>query len=119
MRFILRILANSLAIYLAAYFIPGVTAQTQATWKFFILSGFILALINTIIKPVLKLIALPLIILTFGLFSFVINVGTIWLLTKFIPQLIISGLMAFVLTAALITVANSLINFLIQKNNSK
>ena len=113
MRFIIRILANSLAIYLAAYFIPQVSVS--GNWKVFLICGLVLSLINMIIKPILKLISLPLIIITFGFFSIVINILTIWLLTKVVSFLSITGLVAFILTALIVSVVNWLVSFLFKK----
>ncbi|PIS30100.1 MAG: hypothetical protein CO001_03075 [Candidatus Portnoybacteria bacterium CG_4_8_14_3_um_filter_40_10] len=113
MRFIIRILANSLAIYLAAYFIPDVTVK--GGWKIFLICGLVLSLINIIIKPILKLISLPLIIITLGFFSLVINILTIWLLTKFVSQLSITGLVALVLTTILVSIVNWIVSFLFKK----
>ena len=121
MRFILRILANALAIYLAAWLIPGVDIITSNTagWKILLICGVILSLINAIIRPILKLISLPLIIITFGLFSFVINVLMVWLLTRFVPQLIITGVIAFILTALVVSVTNAAVNYLTKKEQKK
>jgi putative membrane protein len=113
MRFIIRILANSLAIYLAVYFIPGVTVS--GNWKIFLICGLALSLINFFVKPILKLISLPLLIITFGFFSIVINILTIWLLTKIVSQLSITGLVAFILTALVVSVVNWLVSFLFKK----
>jgi len=113
MRFIIRILANSLAIYLAAYFIPGVTVS--GNWKVFLICGLVLSLINVFVKPILKLISLPLIIITFGFFSLVINILTIWLLTKFVSQLNIAGLVALILATIVVSVVNWLVSFLFKK----
>jgi putative membrane protein len=113
MRFIIRILANALAIYLAAYFIQGVTVSGD--WKIFLLCGLVLSLINMIAKPILKLISLPLLLITFGLFSLVINILTIWLLTKFVSQLAITGLTAFIFTTIIVSIVNWLVSFLYKK----
>jgi len=69
--FILRVIANSLAFYLATLLVPSfiVTGGIQQ----YVLAGLVLALLNTLVKPILKLVSLPIIILTFGLFTFVIN----------------------------------------------
>jgi len=49
-------------------------------------------LVNSFIKPILKIITLPLRILTFGLFGLIINMLMIWLVDIFFPELIIAGL---------------------------
>jgi len=112
-RFIIRILANSLAIYLAAYFLPGVAISNG--WKTLLFAGIILSLINVFIKPILKIISLPLIIVTLGFFSLVINIITIWLLTKFIPQFSVSGIWAFILTTFIVGIINWIVSWLTKK----
>ncbi len=106
------IFSNSLAIYLAAYLVPSVDISG---WRNFLICGIILSLINVIVKPILKLISLPFIILTLGFFNIVINIAVIWLLTKFVGQLHIVGLLAFILTALIVSVVNYIINFLTKK----
>ncbi|OGZ34403.1 MAG: hypothetical protein A2Y98_02040 [Candidatus Portnoybacteria bacterium RBG_19FT_COMBO_36_7] len=115
MRFIIRILANALAIYLAASFkfLPGVTVSGD--WKIFLLCGLVLSLINAFVKPILKLISLPLLFITFGLFSLIINILTIWLLTKFISQLSITGLSAFIYTTIIVSIVNWLVSIIFKK----
>lgn len=116
MRFIIRILANALAIYVAALYIPGVTVSGD--WKFFLLAGLVLALINAILKPIFKIISLPAIILTFGLFSLVINIFIVWLFAKVVGEINISGLWAYVLTALALSIANWAVNFLFKKQTN-
>ncbi len=113
MRLIIRILANSLAIYLAAYLLPGV--GLSGGWKTLLIAGIVLSLINAVIKPILKLVSLPLIIITLGFFSLVINIIAIWLLTKFIPQFSISGIWAFVLTTFIVGIINWIVSWLTKK----
>ncbi|MBI4708639.1 MAG: phage holin family protein [Candidatus Portnoybacteria bacterium] len=116
MSFIIRILANSLAIYLIAYLIKGV--DFDGGWKMLLLAGFVLSLINIVIKPIVKFISLPLIILTFGVFSLVINILMLWLLTKIIPDLSISGIMAFIWSTIIVSAVNIIINWLAKKPSS-
>ena len=99
-RLISQILAGILGLYLAQRFIPDV--QFSGNWQFLVLAGMVLGLINFFIKPILKIITLPLRIFTFGLFSLVINIGMIWLVTRFFPQLKISTILAFFLTSVII-----------------
>lgn len=110
LRFIVRLLGNGLAIYLAALFVPGFELahglNFAADWKVLLLAGFILTILNAVLKPILKLISAPLIILTLGLFGFVINIGLLWLLTSFLPELHITGLWAYVLGAVIVSLVN-------------
>jgi putative membrane protein len=82
------------AVYAAGYFVPGV--HVASLWVA-MLAGALLLFINTLIKPILKILALPLMIVTFGLFSLVLN-GLFFL---FVSE-IISGLTIDNFTAAII-----------------
>jgi putative membrane protein len=107
LRFIVRILANALAIYLAAYFV--VNFYFPNDWRLLLLAGLILAIFNAILKPILKLISAPLIILTFGLFTLVINMTLLWLLAQFMPELKITGLWAYFWGVIILSAVNWLI----------
>lgn len=86
----LQIISGILGLWLAVQFVSGV--EFIGPWKILLFCGFILGLINFFIKPVLNFIALPLRMLTLGLFSLVINMGMIWIVDVFFPELIIKGL---------------------------
>jgi len=115
MRFIVRILANSLAIYLAAYLIPSPGVKVNGGWKIFLLAGLILTIINLFIRPILKIISLPLIIVTLGLFSVAINIFTVWLLTKILPDLSILGFWAYFWTIIIVSATNTVFDWLTKK----
>ncbi len=69
-RLILQIALNTAAVYGAAELTPGVNIESIKTALIVFL---VLAVINTVVKPVLKLITLPINILTLGLFGLVLN----------------------------------------------
>jgi len=78
--FILSILANSAAIFGVSYFFTDdfkVTGGFQA----FLIIGFLLGFLNTTVKPILKLVSLPFLIITMGIFLIAINMGILWILT--------------------------------------
>ena len=72
LRLIIHILSNALGIWAAARLVPGIIFDGD--WKWLILAGAVLGFINFFVKPVVKIISLPLIWLTLGLFTIVINV---------------------------------------------
>lgn len=78
-------LVNLLALYLLSRLISGFTYS--GGFQTLVLAALALAIINFIIKPLVKLFFLPLNILTLGLFSLVINTGMIYLLTLIIRQI--------------------------------
>ena len=116
MRFLVRILANALAIYLAAYFVIGFDFPHQPQdWKLLLLAGLILAIFNAILKPIIKLISFPLVILTLGLFTLAINMGLLWLLSQFIPELAIANFWAYFWGTIIISLVNLIVEPFIKK----
>ncbi len=93
MRFIIQIISNGLAIFLAAYLVPGFVFEGDILTL--AIAGSILGLINVFIKPILKLISFPLLILSLGLFTLVINIALLWLLEYFVAELTITGLWSY------------------------
>ncbi len=77
-RFIMRWLINAVALYAAIAIVPGVHPQT-ANWLSFIWLALIFGLLNALLRPLLKFLTCPLIILTLGLFTLVINTFLFWL----------------------------------------
>lgn len=76
MTLIVRVLANTAALYVAQRFVSGFVVI--GGWERYLLAGVLLGLLNLIVKPILKFISFPLIILTLGLFTLVINAFILW-----------------------------------------
>jgi putative membrane protein len=106
-RIIVHIVANSIAILAADRLIPGFVFFGD--WQDLLLAGAILGIINAILKPVLKLLALPVIFLTLGLFSIIINIALLYLAESLIPQLQIDGFWSAAGGVIIISIVNSLI----------
>lgn len=77
-RFILRWLINAVALYAAVALVPGIQAQST-NWLSFLWLALIFGLLNALLRPLLKLLTCPLILLTLGLFTLVINTFLFWL----------------------------------------
>ncbi len=117
LRFLVRILGNALAISIASYFVPNFSFPRD--WKLLLLAGLILALFNAILKPLLKLISFPLIIISLGLFSLIINAALLWLLSLFLPELKIIGFWAYFWGTLIISLINWLVVALTKKRAKK
>ena len=78
MNLLLRWVVSSLSLFVAAWLVPGIHAEKNS-WTLFAVMAIILGLVNAIVRPVLKLLSCPLVILTLGLFVLVINGITLWL----------------------------------------
>lgn len=75
-RFILRWAVNALALYVAVTVVNGTIGGIQLqnpNWQSFAWMALIFGLVNALLRPLLKLLTCPLILLTLGLFTLVIN----------------------------------------------
>jgi putative membrane protein len=78
MKLLIRWIVTSIALVVAAWIVPGIHV-TSDSWTVFAGMAIILGLVNAVIRPLLKLLSCPLIILTLGLFVLVINGLTLML----------------------------------------
>src|SRR5262245_11658063 len=92
-------------IYLAAQVVPGIALRGKPLWPA-LLAGLVLALINALVKPIVKLVTLPLTLVTLGLFLFVLNAFCLWLTSASVPGFDIKGFKPAFLGALLISVVS-------------
>src|SRR5258708_5451835 len=78
MNLIIRWAITSVSLFVAAWLVPGIRVEGNA-WVIFALMAVILGLVNAVVRPLLKLLSCPLIVLTLGLFVLVINGVTLLL----------------------------------------
>ena len=95
MRIVIQILINALAIFLAVELVPGIVFEGQNDLFAYLIAGLILGLINFFLKPFLNIISIPLIVLTFGLFTIIINIAILWMLESLVNDLIITGFWSY------------------------
>ena len=88
-KFFLRWAINAIALYVAVQFVSGI--DFQGSWTGLLWLALIIGLLNALVRPLLKLLAFPLIILTLGLFTIVINT-IVLMLTSAIGQALNLGL---------------------------
>ncbi|MCX7681738.1 MAG: phage holin family protein [Anaerolineae bacterium] len=78
MKLLIRWAITALALFVAAWLLPGIEVDSDG-WVVYAVMAVILGLVNATVRPVLKLLTCPLILLTLGLFTLVINGLTFWL----------------------------------------
>lgn len=78
-KFLIRLLINAVALYAAVSFVEGIAPLEGTTWVSYLGLAFIFGLLNALVRPLLKFLTCPLIILTLGLFTLVINTVLFWL----------------------------------------
>lgn len=118
---IVRLVVNAIALWVTAAIIDGVqieAASTQDEVITVIIVAAIFGVINTLVKPVVKLLSLPAYLLTLGLFTFVVNALMLWLTSWVAGQLDVSFHVdgfwpAAVLGALVVTFVSWLLNILL------
>jgi putative membrane protein len=77
MRFLIRVLINAVALWVASQFVSGI--HHEGGWTTLLLVAVVFGLLNAVIRPILALLSCPLQILTLGLFTLVLNAGMLLL----------------------------------------
>lgn len=114
--FLLRWGVSSLAMWVCISLF-AVSEADHNIW-FYIVAGLVFSLVNSIVKPLATMMALPLIIVTMGIFTFILNIGMVALTFWILPGVHID-FWGVVLSAIMISLINSLVNFLIPSYNKK
>ena len=78
MKLLIRWAITAFALFVAAWLVPGITVDSGG-WIIYAAMAVILGLLNAVVRPILTLLTCPLIVLTLGLFTLVINALTLWL----------------------------------------
>ena len=116
MRFLLRLLATAGALWIATQIVPGVTHT--GTLTSLLLVAIVFGLLNAVVRPLLKLLTCPLILLSLGLFTFVINALMLWLTSAISESLglgfHVSGFVPAFLGALVITVVSVLVSVILR-----
>ncbi|MBV7363055.1 phage holin family protein [Actinomycetaceae bacterium TAE3-ERU4] len=117
MNFIFTILGNMAGLWVSTLIVPGLAivqgTSRGETFVIYALLGLILTLLNMLVRPILKFLTFPLYILTFGLFSLVVNAIIISLAGWLSNDLFVSGFFAAILTGLITSVIASLVTGLL------
>ena len=113
-RFLLRWLINAVALYLAIRFVPGI--GFAGGWLGLLWLALIFGLVNAFLRPVLQLLTCPLILLTLGLFTLVINMlmlkVTEWVGNAFGLGLTIAGWWPLFLGSLVISIVSIMLSLI-------
>src|ERR1044072_4293154 len=108
-KLILAIVVNLLALVAADHFVQGF--WLSGDWKTLAIVGLIFTAVNWLLKPILKLILGPIIILTLGLGALLVNAFLLKLLDFLSPALSIQGLVALLWATIIVSAINVVFHF--------
>jgi putative membrane protein len=110
MELILVWILNAVALLIVAYILPGITV---ASFGSALIAALVLGLLNTLVKPVLILLTLPITIVTLGLFLLVLNALVFWLAGSILKGFQVNGFWWAILGAFVYSVVSGLLSRLL------
>ncbi len=112
MRFLIRLIVNAVALLIVAYLFAGhgvsVTSPLGA-----LVAAFVLGIVNAILRPILIIATLPIELLTFGLFTFIINGLLFWWVGHWGLGLVVHGFWTAVLAAIVLGIVSFVLSSLL------
>ena len=121
MRFIAHLLINAAALYAATQFVSGISFDGD--WRLLFAVALIFGALNVVIRPILKILTFPFLILTLGLFIFVLNAFMLWL-TGVVSDALglgfhVGGFRAAFLGALVVTVVSFVLSLFVSKDKER
>lgn len=110
MGFLVRLLANTLAILAAAYIVPGIEVSGGLA---LLAAALVLGLVNAVVRPVLLFLTLPFTLGTLGLFIFLLNAFCLWLTSLLVKGFDVHGFWAAVVGAVIVSAVSWLVTILL------
>lgn len=107
---LLQLSLSALALIITAYLLPGMRVSGFLSA---LLAAFVIGLANSILRPILLILTLPINILTLGLFTLVVNGLVLRICAAFVPGFDFTGLGTAILAALLLSFVNMFLNYLL------
>lgn len=108
-----RWVLNALALYLTTFLIKGMSIESFAAA---LVAALVWGFVNTIIRPIINLITLPINIMTVGLFTLVVNGFLLWLVADTVKGFVVQSLWSGILGALLLSIISSRLSALLADN---
>jgi len=112
MSFIIRLVANAVAILLIGYLLPQIVTVDGVMAA--LAAAFVLGLVNAVVRPLFVLLTLPITVVTLGTFLLVINGLLLWLVTAFVPGFRVNGFLGAVIGSILLAVVSWILTSVVQ-----
>ena len=107
MNILINLLVTGIAVVISSYILPGVKVDGFLTA---VVVGVVLGIVNSILKPVLVILTLPITILTLGLFTFVINALLVMLVSAIVPGFKVDGFLWALIFSVVLSLVGSFLN---------
>jgi putative membrane protein len=120
-KLLLRLLVTAASLWVATKVVAGISF-TGSNYTALLGVALVFGVVNTIVRPILKLFSFPVVLLTLGLFLFVIN-GLMLLFTSFLSAMFgfgfhVDGIVPAILGSLVVSITASVLNFVLGTNRS-
>jgi putative membrane protein len=112
LRFIITWILTAISLLITAHFVPGIKIDTVTDAA---IGAIVLGLVNAIVRPILVLLTLPFTILTLGLFLFVVNALSFYLVAYLTPGFHIASFWAALLGSIVLSIVSSLLGIVFRQ----
>ncbi|MDU5914288.1 MAG: phage holin family protein [Anaerococcus vaginalis] len=112
MKLLIQWLVNAISLYILDILFSGISFTEN---KAIIITALLLVFVNAIIKPILKLLSLPLTIITLGLFSFIVNAIVLQIAFNLSSGAMIDSFSTAIFASIILAIINPVIEDLFQK----
>ncbi len=109
-RFLVAWAFNVAALWVAAQLLHGVSVTGGRAWLTYVLAGLVFSLVNLVVKPIVAILAIPLIVLTLGIAYFLVNVLMIFLTSWIVGDFHVDGFWSGVGAAIVVWIVNVLLD---------
>jgi len=114
MNFLAQLVVSALAVIVTSLLLPGVHIDSALTG---VLVAAVLAVLNSVLKPLLVILTIPITVFTFGLFLLVINAAMILLASKLVPGFHVEGFWTALFFSIILSIVSSLFNSFNKQQN--
>jgi putative membrane protein len=104
---LLTLLATALSLLVVDIIFPGVNL---ASFPAALIAAVAIGIVNSVVRPTLSLLSLPLNFVTLGAFSLVVNGICFWLASVLVPGFYVKGLLAFILGPVILSFVNTFLS---------
>ena len=118
MRFILNLIISTLAVLITAYLLPGVEIKDNS-FLIALTVAAVLAFLNTVVKPIMIFLTIPITLVSLGFFLLVINAFIIMLTDKLVDGFEVKGFWWALLFSLILSVVTSILNSIQQSNEQQ
>lgn len=114
MKILFRFIFLTLAVFVADYIVPGIEL---ADWTAILIAGAALTVIQIIIKPIAKILTLPLTLITLGFFLVILNVIFFALVSSIVPGMTVDGFLPAFWGSIIVSVLNWIADHVMKKKD--